>query len=525
MKILAVEEQMNQDSRRSSSAHTVFTGGRILTMDPSVPEAEAVIIQNRRICAVGGKDILSRHPDAPICDLRGRTLIPGFIDSHIHLSFACFRQEWTDLTGCQTKEDILKRMGEHAARSDNECVIGFPWFDEYYGGIALTREDLDGAFPDKPAILIHTTFHEIVVNSRAGELSGISEPSQGTGLLREKACIPVYARALRINTRRYAELIEQEAKNLHQFGITAIHDPGVTPDAEAAYRVLHAEQRLPVSVLMMPHGSTLLDNRVGDRLMAEDYGTGDESLRVGPVKLFADGASQGTTAMSVMIQGQQYKSGSFRDDFQDMVLEAVRHRYQVCLHSLGNITTDAILDVATTAKNIAPDGFAFTPRLEHLNLLSREQIERLSRLEGRVCIQPQFLNRAAQLNKVPVEEATWFAYRDMQDAGIILGAGSDYPGGFMDARDVITCCSMGATMSDGQGNQVSPEQMMPFLEWLRIYTAGSARIGGQENERGMIREGFVADFVILDRDLTPESPPAVDETWVGGQRVYSRNRG
>lgn len=138
-------------------------------------------------------------------------------------------------------------------------------------------------------------------------------------------------------------------------------------------------------------------------------------------------------------------------------------------------------------------------------------------------IQPQFLSRAGRLNKLPITNATWFAYKDMMENGITLGGSSDHPGGFMDARDVIACICMGATMSDGNGNVISPDQIMSFEKWLWIYTAGSAYVGNQESERGMLAKGLVADFVILDGLLDPKSPPVVDETWIGGKQVYCRN--
>ena len=516
-----------------------FCGGRILTMDMENPEVETVIFQNGRIIATGSSDLVNQYPVDEIIDLNGRTLLPGFIDSHLHLSFGCFLPEWADLTGCRDKDEILTRLKEYAdLKPRKKWIVGFPWFDEHYGGISLTREDLDAAFPDVPAILIHTTFHSLVANTRACTLGGVRrdspEPNSGfilkqdngelSGVLIESACIPVLELALDIDTEMYAALIERAAKDLFRFGITAIHDPGVTPSAEAAYKLLHARERLPVSVLMMPHGRTLLDNQVRCRLQGEPYGSGDEHLRVGPVKVFGDGACKETTAYSLQIKGTSYKSGVYRDDFSHVIADATRNGFQVCIHCLGNRTVDAVLESIESTKTEIPTGFILRPRLEHLNLLSPEQIIRLSALHACASVQPQFLKHAGKLNKVPIEGATWFAYHDLMKNGIILGGSSDYPGGFMDGRDVIACICMAATMSDGQGNVISPDQVMPFEQWLWIYTAGSAGTGNQEHERGMLCEGMVADFVILNGDLDTVSPPVVDETWIAGNRVYSRNR-
>lgn len=513
-----------------------FTGGRILTMG-SPEEVDSVVFQSGRIIKLGPSEILDDYIPDEIIDLHGRTLVPGFIDAHLHLSFACFLPEWVDLKGCVGNEEILTRMKDYAeTHPQKEWIIGFPWFDTLYDGTGLSRLDLDALFPDRSVVLIHTTFHSMVVNSHALMQVDITcdtpDPASGfigrdkngelSGTLIESACIPLYERFLAIDSATYADLIEMSGRELHQFGITAIHDPGVTPDAESAYSFLNAERRLPISVLMMPHGKTLLDNQVGRRLQGTLTGEGDAWLRTGPVKVFGDGALQESTAISVTINGEKIVSGTYRDDFQDVLIDAVAHGFQVCVHCLGNLTVDASLDCFESARIHAPSGFAIRPRLEHLNILSQDQIARLSSMHGCACVQPQFLMRAGHLNKTRFEGTKWFAYADLVDAGVILAAGSDYPGGFMDARDVIACCGMGTTMSDGRGNVVSPEQALPFEQWLWMYTAGSAYAGGQECERGMIREGLVADFVILEGDLDPDNPPIVAETWIAGRRVYLR---
>jgi predicted amidohydrolase YtcJ len=515
---------------------TAFTGGRILTMDPGRNHAEAVVIGGGRILDVGDAGILEQYPGAAIVDLDGRTLLPGFIDSHNHLSsFACFLPTWVNLIGLTSREAIFQATEDFV--KNHACtgwLVGFGWFDAYVGGVDLTRADLDIRYPDRPAVLIQTTFHKSVVNSRALDLMGIGpstpDPRCGiiqrdpqgipTGVLIEQAQAPVFHEIMAASTRHHADLIEARARELLPLGITAIHDPGVTPAAEAAYRILYDEGRLPVSVLMMPHGATVLDNDIGMRLAGPITGTGDEQLRTGPVKLFADGGTSEMVAFALKMRGQMIHSGKYRDDFADALCTATRHGFQTCIHSLGNATTDAVLDAYEQAAGQAPAGFALRPRLEHLNLLSDSQIHRLASMKGCVSIQTQFLVRGKGMKQAPIEESKWFAYGDLVRAGVIVAASSDDPGGFMDARDPIRCSAMGATMSDGDGVTIFPEQVLPFEEWLRMYTAGGAWAGGQENERGMLKKGLVADLVILEGALDPRNPPVVDETWKDGRMVY-----
>ncbi|MFA4860606.1 amidohydrolase [Methanoregula sp.] len=513
-----------------------FANGKILTMDPGQPAVKVVVIREGRIVGVGDETLLRDYPGIEVKNLAGRTLIPAFIDSHNHLSsFACFMPEWANLMGLTNRDAIFAAMKEHANKHPGSgWIVGFGWFDAHSGGIELTREDLDLQYPDRPVALIQTTFHKSVVNSRALEITGIglSTPDlrcgiiqrnpEGlpTGILIEQAQAPVFKEIMAADTRRLSDLIETRAHELLPLGITAVHDPGVTPSAEAAYRLLYMEGRLPVSVLMMPHGVTVLDNEVGARLNGPVTGTGDEQLRTGPVKIFADGGTPEMVAFAMKIQGRVFTSGKYRDDFTDAICTATRHGFQTCIHSIGNVTTDAVLDAYEQAAGQAPAGFVLRPRLEHLNLLSESQIQRLAGMNGCVSIQPQFLVRGKGMAQARVEEAKWFAYGELSRAGVVVAASSDDPGGFLDARDPIRCSVMGSTMSNGDGITIFPEQVLPFEEWLRIYTAGCAWAGGQENERGMLKVGLVADLVILDGELDPMHPPRVVETWRNGEMVY-----
>lgn len=529
---------MNNTVNAKNNLTIAFKGGRILTMDPEQKYADAIVVREGQIAAVGNTSILKSFPDAEIHDLKDRVLLPAFIDSHNHLSsFGCFLPTWANLIGLTKKEAILEAIKRQAQKEPGKgWVVGFGWFDARMGGVDLTKKDLDEVSSERPVLLIQTTFHQSVVNTQALELLGINrstpDPRCGiilregdvtpTGVLVESAQIPVFKLVMETDIDTLADLIEARAKELFQFGITAVHDPGVTPDAEAAYKKLHDEGRLPVSVLMMPHGGTLLDNQLNHRLQGQVTGMGDERLRVGPVKLFADGATAETVAFSLKIGGQTINSGKYRDDFEEMLFSAIEKGFQVCVHSFGNATTDAVLTAFENAAIRAPAGFEMRPRLEHVTLINSLQIKRLADMGGCACIQPQFLSRAQNTKQVVLDDGKWYAYGDLVKGGVIVASSSDNPGGFMDARDPIQGSVMGSTMSDGAGNVIFPDQVLPFEQWLWMYTAGGAYAGGQEKERGMLKKGMVADLVILEGNLDPKNPPVVAETWAAGKRVYTR---
>jgi len=176
-------------------------------------------------------------------------------------------------------------------------------------------------------------------------------------------------------------------------------------------------------------------------------GNGDKWLRVGPVKLFADGATAETVAFSLKIGGRTIDSGSYRDDFEEMLFAATEKGFRVCVHSFGNATTDAVLTAFENAAMWAPAGFEIRPRLEHVTLISTSQIKRLAAMGGCACIQPQFLSRAQNTKQVILDEGKWYAYGDLVKGGIIVASSSDDPGGFMDARDPIKGSVMGSAIA------------------------------------------------------------------------------
>ncbi len=519
----------------------VFAGGQILTMDPEEKDAEVVVIQNGRIVDVGDKDILKSYAEFELININGRTLIPAFIDAHNHLSWGCLLLNGINLRGILKKEDVLHMITDYAKEnSGNGWIIAYPWMDMQQGGDEFTKEDIDNLNLDRPVLLIHHSFHKSVANSKALELAGIGgstqDPSFGnivkdndgnpTGLLMEHAQFLLFKAALEskteIDTKRYADLIEARANELLSFGVTSIHDPGVTPTAEVAYKLLHNEDRLPVSVLMMPHGEAMLDNQGFNCTDKPGTGFGDEWLRVGPVKLFADGGVHGFMAFAGEIGDETHEFGKARDDFEDKLIEATKYGFRVCVHSIGNAATEAVLGSFENAASKAPDDFEMRPRLEHLFLMSDDQIKRLASMGGCSAVQACFLEGSQGLKEIPFKGLKWFAFRDMIQNGVILAGSSDDPGGFMDGRDPVKSSIMGANMSDNSGNVLFPDQTLSFDKWLEMYTAGAAYAGGLEKERGMLKKGLVADLVVLEGDLDPENPPVVAETWKAGRRVYSR---
>jgi predicted amidohydrolase YtcJ len=519
-------------SRATRPDQRAFVGGRILTMDPSSAEPEIVVIEGGRITAVGERALLDAYPGIVTESLAGRTLAPAFIDAHNHLSIAALHPLWADLSAVKTMDDLRAALAEQAAREpEARWIRGVGW-NEVTTGLLPDRTDLDALGFDRPVIVAHYTLHQCVVSSLGLEDLQIGrstpDPPGGviargvdglpSGLLIERAWSAAHAQSMAAyrDPERWAELFAARARQLIRDGITCVHDAACAPSAEAVYRDMRAAHALPISVLMMPHGEAILMTPPAERLEGPVTGEGDEWLRVGPVKLFADGGI--APAMDVRIAGQRSSFGIAFPSLAESMIDAVRRGFRVAVHAIGNVGLRNALAAFRQAERVRrDDDHRF--RVEHACLASREQINEMAALEAIGVVQPGFLHHVGQsVEGVPWDEEIWLPFGDMARAGVRLAASSDDPCAF---HEPLRTSSHGATRRTGSGHVLGPEQALGYEEWLRLYTAGAAYAGGQEHERGTLTPGKRADLVVLEGALDPDDPPHVFQTWVAGELAYS----
>ena len=509
-----------------------FVGGRVLTMAPAPGDPEVVVTVGDTVAAVGPRELLRRYRGAEVHDLGGKTLCPGFVDAHHHLSIAALHPRWADLRSVTTAEALAGALADQAARHpDDPWVRGAGW-TELSSGLAPHRRDLDAFGLDRPVLVAHYSLHQGVVDSRGLEVLGIgpatTDPPGGmigrdtdgrpNGLLMERAWSEAHSRSLAPydDPDRWADHIEVAARALWRDGITAVHDTACPPEAEAAYRQLAAAGRLPVSVLACPHPRLLLGPVDEGRLAAgPPTGEGDAWLRVGPAKVFADGGI--APAIDVHLGGRRLAVGVVFEDVAGQVERATSRGYRVAVHAIGNAGLEVALD-AFDAAIAAHPGVEHRFRVEHACLASRPQLRRLASLGGVAVVQPAFLDHLGrQVEGVAFDDADWLPFGAMAAAGVAMAGSSDCPCTF---HEPLRGAAHGAHRRTGSGAVLDDGQSVPFVDWLRAYTAGAAYAGGQEDERGSIAEGRRADLVVLDGDLGPDPLPSVAQTWVAGRLVF-----
>lgn len=521
--------------RPPDTATHAFVNGRILTMAPERPTAEALVVEAGRIAAVGSGALLEAFPAAAVHDLGGRTLCPGFIDAHHHLSIAALHPRWADAGAVRDGAGLAAALGAQARRDPGSPWVRAAGWSDLGTGFVPHRRHLDALGLDRPVLVAHYSLHQAVTCSRGLDVLGIGrttpDPPGGTigrdpdgtpnGLLVERAWSDAHRRSLAPydDPDRWAEHIEVAAASLPADGITAVHDTACPPEAEAAYGALAAAGRLPVSVLACPHPAALLGPLEAARLEGPPTGEGSEALRVGPVKLFADGGV--VPAIDVHLGGRRLVFGTLFDGLAAQVDRAVARGFRVAVHAIGNAGLEAALAAFAAAAARHPGG-DHRFRVEHACLASRAQLARLAALGGVAVVQPGFVHHlGAEVEGVAFDDATWLPFADVVASGAVMAASSDCPCTF---HAPMRCAGHGASRRTASGAVLDAGQAVALDDWLRAYTAGAAYAGGQEHERGSLRPGRRADLVVLD-DVDAGGaagpPPAVHETWIGGERVFA----
>ncbi len=521
---------------RPHPTETAFVGGRVLTMDPAHPTAEVVVTGGDRIVEVGERHLLARHPDAARIELEGRMLLPGFIDAHTHLCIAALHPRWADLSGVTDGRGLREPMLAHA-RDEPEAswVRGVGWSD-LENGFTPTRQDLDDLGLDRPVIVVHYSYHQCVVSSAGLDALGIGrrtpDPPGGviergpdgepTGQLVERAFSEAHARSMEPyrDPDRWGDLVVAETRRQLADGVTCVHDAACPPSAEALYGQLAREGRLPIGVVVMPHAEALLMPLDESRLDGPPTGEGDERLRVGPVKLFADGGV--LPAIRGSVHGHPMSMGIAFENLAEEVTRVVERGFRVAVHALGNGGLENTLDAFEQAARSRPDD-EHRFRVEHATLAGPTQIDRMAALGAVGVVQPGFVHHmGGAVDGFELDEAVWMPFGDLARGGVVLAGSSDAPCAF--SEPVLTS-SRGVTRLTSRRSVIGAAQAIPYEDWFRAYTAGAAYAGGQEHERGRLAPGLKADLVVLEGPLDAENPPCVSETWVGGQRVFEAPAG
>ncbi|MFI6843720.1 amidohydrolase [Kitasatospora sp. NBC_00085] len=542
-----------------SKADLVFTNGPVHTGDPARTRASALAVTGERITAVGHDEVRELiGPKTEVVDLRGKLLIPGFQDAHIHAVYGGVELAECDLTGTTEVDEYLRRLGEFAASHPGRTwITGSGWSMESFDGGLPTRQLLDSVVPDRPVFLLNRDHHGAWANTRALELAGLAaetpDPADGrierepdgtpSGVLQEGATALV-SRHVPPTTAadRLAGLLRAQ-QLLHSLGITGWQDAilGVfngQPDPSDAYLAAARAGTLTARV----NGALWWDRSRGAEQIPELVAQREElnagRFRAGSVKIMQDGIAENFTAALTgpYLDGCGCATAntglSFVDPaaLRDHVTALDALDFQVHFHALGDRAVREALDAVEAART-ANGRRGTRHHLAHLQVVHPSDIARFARLGAIANIQPLWAAHEPQMDELTIpflgpERASWqYPFGDLLRAGATLAAGSDWPVSSPDPlaglHVAVNRMEPGAT----DGRVFLPEQRLDLATALAAYTAGSAHVNGLD-DAGSLRTGHLADLVVLDRDLfaAPAAEIAeacVERTYVGGELVYA----
>lgn len=541
----------------------IVTSKRVFTSavgdDAARPLAFAVVGDRIEFMGTPADVIAACAPDTPVLDLGDAFICPGFHDAHLHFFHTALgASPYLLMHMGESEAELVARTVKFAAGLPNHAwVVTQGWRDYRWDPpVPPTKRSLDEAFPTRPCVMYSGDGHTLWMNTCALEALGVtrdSVPPQGgsydrdengelTGIIREAAAMELLPRCLEWLTEDdIARAYEDQMTRMAEQGITSICDMALMPHPgcdfirDDVYEKLSREGKLTLRVHMYP---TLLDDQSRLEDLQDRY-AGDEFplLRAPGFKQFFDGVSSQHTAWltepytNARFDGDCGRPTVPTDHMRELVLAAAERGHSVRIHTIGDRAIHEALDIFEEA--LAWYGASMQGRntLEHLENLLPEDIDRLADLGVLASSQPGHITLdpgGPERDLGPERSRIMWPFATYTARGVEQAFGTDSPITAVTSMDVLYCA---VTRQDPSTHEPSggwlPSERISAADALRIYTAGSAAAVGREHELGQIAPGYLADFVVLDRDITVCDPEEIQSaqvlvTYVGGQRVYER---
>ena len=541
-------------AREAQVADLVLRGGKVVTVDDAVPDGEAIAVRGDRILAVGSDRAIAEYigPETEVIDLAGRLAVPGLIDSHAHFQGVGDAKMQLDLMQAANWDEIVSMVAAAVAEAQaGELIRGRGWHQEKWdrpppgnvGGLP-THQTLSAVSPDNPVILRHASGHASFANARAMEMAGITretpDPPGGEivrdaegnpiGAFRERAQGLLAAAAEGApppDPRRQAELAIEEALSK---GITTIHDPGVSFETVDLYKQMVDEGALGIRLYVMIREPNERLAELLPEYRLVDYG--DHRLTVRAIKGFADGAlgPHGAWLLEPYtdLPSSTGLSTTPIESLEETARLAMEHDFQLCVHAIGDRANREVLNVYEAAFQANPERTDLRWRIEHAQHLHPDDIPRFAGLGVIASMQgihatsdgPWVIPR---LGEQRAREGA-YVWRSLWETGAVISNGTDAP---VEDIDPIPCYYATVSRVLKDGSVFFPEQRLSRMEALQTYTINAAYAGFEEDIKGTLTPGKLADITVLSRDILtiPEDEIPTTEvvyTIVGGKVMYSR---
>jgi predicted amidohydrolase YtcJ len=523
-------------------ADLVFMGGNVLTMNPSQSCAEAIAIKDDRIVKVGTNEAISRWigKNTKVISLNGKTVVPGFIDTHIHvLDFGKFLT-WVDLRDVKSIKEIQSSLRAHVQEAPKgKWIIGRGWDQNCFAEKRLpTRFELDVVSPANPVIFYHQSGQLCVVDSKALELAGVtkqtSAPPRGTidkdeetgeltGVLRDNATDLVWKIIPEPNEKEHMEAAALACEKIVEAGVTSVHWMVLSSIEVSIIQRLRRENKLPLRVyVIIP--MNLFDNLTGLGLRE---GLEDDMVRVGGVQIFADGYLAAKTAALLQPYSDDPATSGIllctQEEMNASAAKILKADLQLVIHAMGDKAIEAALATIEDATIETPTK-DFPVRIEQAAVLNEELLRRMKKQKVIVSVQPRVVASEFSVwsanDHLGSKRARWlYPVKTLLKEGIRVIGGSDCP---MEPLSPLLGVQTAVT------RDFFLEERITVDEALRMYTVDAAYSSNEERIKGSIETGKLADLTVLSHDPRIVAPNEIENitvemTIVGGTVVYSKS--
>ncbi|HEY1938183.1 MAG TPA: amidohydrolase [Candidatus Angelobacter sp.] len=529
----------------TSRAEHVDSATQIVNLTIVSRPAQALAISGGKIIAVGSNEDIQKlkGPNTQVIDLGGHFVMPGFNDAHVHLGSAGFEKLNVNLIGSKSLDDMKQRIAARVKTvPPGEWIQGGGWDHTLWAEQKTpTRADIDSVTGGHPAIFSRVDGHIAVANSAALKAAGITAQSpdphggkidrddkgEPTGILRETAMSAVFTKIplpTAAKRRRAAELALADAA---QSGITSAQDNSDWEDF-LTYEQMEKDGKLTLRIAeWLP-----FDAPVDQLKKARAYHpAGDSMLHTTMLKGFMDGSLGSRTAAMLAPYNDDPKNSGIpryeQEKLNAMAAERVQENFQLGFHAIGDRAARMALDAFAYAKAHYPRGTKdFRFRIEHDQVIAPEDFKRFKEIGVIASMQPNHL--LTDMNwaesRIGAERARYsYAWREFLNNGVALAFGTDYP---VEPITPFRGLYAAVTRKNEAGTkEYFPEQKLTITEAIAAYTTGAAYAEFEEKQKGVLAPGMLADFVVLDRDITKVEPAEILKTKVlrtvvGGKTVY-----
>ena len=534
------------------AADLIITDAKVWTGDQALPHAEALAILGERIVAVGSNQEVDawRGRQTKIIDARGKLLVPGFDDAHVHFSNGGAQLDAVQLNDVNNPEEFVRRIGERAkATPQGEWILNGDWDETKWNPPSLpTKQLIDPVTPNTPVFVSRYDGHMGLANSLALKLAGVTSATQDppggtivrdaqgnpTGGLKDAAQSFVFKVIPPPSHEQRLRDIKRALAHAASVGVTSVQDMAVDYGDIAVFSELLDRQELTTRIYAAP----LITQGAADQAkIGIRRAFGSPYLRIGAVKAFADGSLGSRTAYFFEpFLDQPNNRGLLSDEMHP--ISAMRGRMmradaagiQICTHAIGDAAISTILDLYTEIEKAHGDADRRF-RIEHAQHMAAKDFDRFARLHVIASVQPYHAiddGRWAEGRIGHDRASRTYAFRTFLNHGVRLAFGTDWDVAPLNPTLGLFAAVTRATLDGKNPNGWFPEQKLTITEAVEAYTMGSAYAEFQEMEKGSITPGKLADLVILSDDIFTIDPIKIRDvrvltTIVGGKVVWERS--